>query len=230
MHCMGFPPSLFKAWRAITQHFGVLQFFHFYNCFTKLLLPLCGSLHPEALLSVPTQESAWAGPLILLSLAFAAAFLGYYQLFYLPSVAPTTGPSTGPTPFNVTVNIVFGAQNPSQNQNFVPNNVTLVLGNNSTVIWVNKDSTVHTATGDHQEFDTGSIPFGSSAEIRFAKPGTYSYFCTFHPFMKGIVLVKPAPTTQKVPPEATGFGPLNLASLLQGFLRALSALAGLPGA
>lgn len=181
-------------------------------------------------MSAPTQESAWAAPLILVSVALAAGLLGYYQLFYLPTLAPRV---QAVPPFNVTVSIVFGAQLQSQAQNFVPKNVTVVLGNNSMVIWVNQDTVPHTATSDPgapEAFDTGLFQPGASASIIFTKPGVYKYHCTPHaPWMKdAYVIVKEAPVAKF--PGGAGFIPPNLASLLQGVLRALSALAGLPGA
>ena len=176
-------------------------------------------------MSAPTQESAWTAPLILLSIGLAAAFLGYYQLFYLPSLTPP--PQVAP-PFNVTVNIVLGAQLSSQVQNFVPKNVTVVLGNNSMVIWVNQDTVPHTATGDKGEFDTGLIQPETSKSIIFTKPGVYKYHCMPHaPWMKDALVIVKEATATKAPP-VFGFNVLNLTSLLQAVLQALSALATLP--
>ncbi|MEE4545994.1 cupredoxin domain-containing protein [Streptomyces sp. V4-01] len=53
----------------------------------------------------------------------------------------------------------------------------------------NQDSTAHTAT-DGSRFDTGSIAPGKSATFTTPKkPGTYSYICTIHQFMKGTLTV-----------------------------------------
>lgn len=60
----------------------------------------------------------------------------------------------------------------------------------TTVKWTNHDIAPHTATGTRGEFDSGRLDQGQSFSYRFDKPGTYSYTCTFHPYMKGTIVVK----------------------------------------
>ena len=61
------------------------------------------------------------------------------------------------------------------------------------VVWENKDLTPHTVTseaGAPHELDSGSINPAASWRHRFGRSGTYPYYCTFHPEMKGTVVVK----------------------------------------
>lgn len=69
---------------------------------------------------------------------------------------------------------------------FEPATITLQKG--ETVTWINEDRAAHTATGN--QFDRGKIIKGESFTYTFNEPGTYDYICTYHPDMKGQVLVK----------------------------------------
>lgn len=75
-----------------------------------------------------------------------------------------------------------------ENFAFTPPTITIKKG--GTVTWINKDSMVHTATADGGDFDTGDITQNQSAALTFDKAGTFSYICTYHPNMKGTVIVK----------------------------------------
>ena len=64
---------------------------------------------------------------------------------------------------------------------------------NGTVTFDNQDTQPHTATADPRApapFDTDSIAAGARALITFAKVGTYTYHCSFHPFMTATVIVQ----------------------------------------
>lgn len=68
---------------------------------------------------------------------------------------------------------------------------SLSVAAGTTVKFTNQDSTPHTATSKQSgAFETGSIDTGKSATITLDKPGTYAYFCAFHPFMKGTITVE----------------------------------------
>jgi plastocyanin len=71
---------------------------------------------------------------------------------------------------------------------YSPPNLTVSEG--TTVTFTNQDSTEHTATGSGGAFDTGSIGKGQAKSVTLQKAGTFSYVCTFHPFMHGTVTVK----------------------------------------
>jgi len=57
------------------------------------------------------------------------------------------------------------------------------------VVWMNKDPFPHTATA-HGTFDSGSIAPGHSWSYSARKPGEFAYVCTFHPGMKGTLIVQ----------------------------------------
>jgi len=56
------------------------------------------------------------------------------------------------------------------------------------VVWSNNDTQPHTATSAGV-FDAGAIEPGSSATVAFPTAGTFTYICSFHPFMTGTVTV-----------------------------------------
>lgn len=56
------------------------------------------------------------------------------------------------------------------------------------VTFSNDDTAAHTATAD--AFDTDSIRKGAKKTVTLNEPGKISYICTFHPYMKGTVVVK----------------------------------------
>lgn len=71
---------------------------------------------------------------------------------------------------------------------FDPETVTVKAG--TEVTWTNSDDAAHTATADDSSFDTGDMDKGDSASVTFDKPGTFTYYCRFHPFMKATVEVQ----------------------------------------
>jgi plastocyanin len=74
------------------------------------------------------------------------------------------------------------------NYAYQPSAATLKVG--SKVTFVNHDATAHTATASGAPgFDTGSIKPNGRATVTLTKPGTYSYICKFHPFMKATITV-----------------------------------------
>lgn len=76
---------------------------------------------------------------------------------------------------------------------FVPAEITVPVG--TEITWRNEDSAPHTATSGTSPspdaiFDSGTIEGGQSGSVTVREPGTYAYFCEFHPFMKGTVTVE----------------------------------------
>jgi plastocyanin len=63
------------------------------------------------------------------------------------------------------------------------------VSSGSTVTWKNNDEVIHTVTHLGNEFDSGFIPSGSNWQHTFGSTGNYDYFCSIHPWMKGIVIV-----------------------------------------
>ncbi|MEO6859075.1 MAG: cupredoxin domain-containing protein [Solirubrobacteraceae bacterium] len=71
---------------------------------------------------------------------------------------------------------------------FHPPAVTVTPGTRLT--FTNHDQTSHTATSTGKGFDTGTIPPGASRTVVLTQPGTYTYYCQFHAFMRATVIVK----------------------------------------
>jgi plastocyanin len=70
---------------------------------------------------------------------------------------------------------------------FAPATVTVESG--ARVTFANRDSTAHTATAQGQAFDTGTLKQGHSASVVLSQPGTYTYYCVFHAFMRATLIV-----------------------------------------
>jgi Copper binding proteins, plastocyanin/azurin family len=77
---------------------------------------------------------------------------------------------------------------------------------NDKVTWTNNDTEAHTVTSGNGAgieslmnnkrgtpnglFDSGSFRPGQSWTHTFTRPGTFTYFCTIHPWMDGVVIVQ----------------------------------------
>lgn len=91
-----------------------------------------------------------------------------------------------------------------QNMQFSPSVVQVNPG--TVVAWVNNDSVTHTSTADDMNsgegWDSANLNAGQSFSKTFSKPGTYTYHCTTHPYMKGTIQVvaagQTAVTTQTI--------------------------------
>ena len=137
---------------------------------------------------------------------FVAKYPGIYEYFcvyhvqlgmfgyliVLPNAAynaTSQYPSSNQTGTGPTVKIAQGSYNVNQTQNFTPNTITVVIGVNNTVTWVNNDISPHTVTSDTGVFNSNNLNSGQSWSYTFTTPGTYSYHCSYHPWMKGTVVV-----------------------------------------
>ena len=75
---------------------------------------------------------------------------------------------------------------------YIPETVTIPAG--ASVAWTNEDNAPHTATGIGDAIsalDSGAIVFGQTFVQKFDVPGTYPYYCVYHPNMLGTVVVTP---------------------------------------
>ncbi|MBI4258867.1 MAG: hypothetical protein HY619_07915 [Thaumarchaeota archaeon] len=153
------------------------------------------------------KHSAIIGITLLAVIVSSAAGLGYYQYVWLPSAVAgeTIPPEILNPPQNVTVSLVAGAYVPSQVENFVPKNITVVLSVNNTVIWSMEDTVAHTVTSvgrtPSPKFDETAITSnflfteGDRFIYTFTNPGVYNYYCVPHSaWMRGTVTVLPAPS------------------------------------
>ncbi len=67
---------------------------------------------------------------------------------------------------------------------------TIRIATGQAVRWTNADPIEHTVTFDGTEPGSPPIPHDGSYVHRFDRPGTFTYHCTPHPFMKGVVIVR----------------------------------------
>ena len=76
------------------------------------------------------------------------------------------------------------------NFSFKAPEITVAAG--TRVTWTNRDDIPHTVTADSSPPAYRSHPLdtGDSFSTVFAKPGTYRYFCSLHPKMRGTVIVQ----------------------------------------
>lgn len=73
------------------------------------------------------------------------------------------------------------------NSSFEPETVTITAGD--TVRWTNLDPESHDVRGTGTNFGSTALAQGGSYEFLFTDPGTYEYYCSIHPSMKGTVVV-----------------------------------------
>ncbi len=92
---------------------------------------------------------------------------------------------------SVSVNAQQAAASPDvkiDNFSFGPATVTVAAG--ATVTWTNRDDIPHTVVSTEGAFKSNAVDTDEKFSYTFAKPGTYSYFCSIHPKMTGMVVVQ----------------------------------------
>jgi amicyanin len=60
----------------------------------------------------------------------------------------------------------------------------------ATVRWTNRDQVAHTSTAENGEWKSPLLGPAESFRREFEEAGTYPYYCTPHPFMRGVVIVE----------------------------------------
>jgi plastocyanin len=158
----------------------------------------------------PAKPVRGLGPVIVVILIFIAAALGYYQIiYYPPNHTSTTTQIVPPNPHPVNVTILPTAvtcQPNCNNKTYSPDIITVVIGYNATIFWRNSDSNEHTVTANSNDSSLdprftsfgpigpssawNNILPGKSVNFTFIKPGSYAYFCSYHSWMIGTVIVK----------------------------------------
>ncbi len=69
------------------------------------------------------------------------------------------------------------------------------IGTGTPISWENRTSTLHSithdgcTTGQRCAFDSGPIGPNQTFRIDHLPPGSYPYHCTFHPIMRGVLVV-----------------------------------------
>lgn len=140
-----------------------------------LLLP--AGLFKDGMPSPGTGAKIFIG--VVLVLLVGIAFTG---VLLMP-----TASNQGPSP-ETFVQIPSGAGNGNLPAYYLPVTITVVIGTNNTVQWTNADNTQHSVTVTNLFSDI--IAPGDSGTYTFNTAGTYSYYCIFHSWMHGTVIVK----------------------------------------
>jgi plastocyanin len=70
---------------------------------------------------------------------------------------------------------------------YAPAPLTIHVGD--TVRFINDDDEPHTVTATDKSFDSEALDTNGAWTHTFTKPGTFSYFCELHPYMKATVIV-----------------------------------------
>lgn len=83
-----------------------------------------------------------------------------------------------------------GATHDVQIDGFAFKPSTLTVKQGDTVVWHNADPVPHTVTSKTGGFASGSIAAGASYRLVPKKKGRFDYTCTFHPVMKGELVVE----------------------------------------
>jgi plastocyanin len=68
-----------------------------------------------------------------------------------------------------------------------PKEITIAPG--TKIVWTNHDQTPHTVTSNDKSFASKGLDTDDKFEHTFASEGDYTYICTLHPFMTGVVHV-----------------------------------------
>ena len=74
--------------------------------------------------------------------------------------------------------------------NFSFGPATLSVAAGTTVTWTNRDDIPHTVVSTDSVFKSKVVDTDEKFSYTFAKPGTFSYFCSIHPKMIGKIVVQ----------------------------------------
>lgn len=97
----------------------------------------------------------------------------------LPFAATAAQPMKTANTYNVEI----------RNFHFMPAQLTVPVG--AQVAWTNQDEEPHIVVSAGGQFASSpALDTGDSYHAKFAKPGTYTYFCSIHPQMVGTIVVK----------------------------------------
>jgi plastocyanin len=83
-----------------------------------------------------------------------------------------------------------------------PKEVVITMGNmtygkipsgikvGDTIVWVNRDTAIHSATAKDHSFDIRANP-GQTIKMTAAKAGTFPFICIYHSMMRGTLTIEP---------------------------------------
>lgn len=84
-----------------------------------------------------------------------------------------------------------GSTRPVSIEDFAYEPASITVPPGTKLAFINHDSSPHTATSTESgAFESGTIKEDQTGSITLEEPGTFSYYCAFHPFMKGKIVVE----------------------------------------
>lgn len=116
----------------------------------------------------------------------SAGYVRFVPLVIL-ALAVAAGPRAG---FAQTAHAVAATDSlaiPITAWSFEPTELTIAVGDS--VVWTVTGQQPHTVTGDDRSWGSEMLLPGHSFSWTFEAEGTYGYFCTPHPWMRGTVTV-----------------------------------------
>jgi len=127
-----------------------------------------------------------------------------YELYILTKTNSGPSGSTGKV-YKMAPRIATGGNNDGRNddnqdddssseaevkiKNFAFSPVTITVKAGTKIKWQNEDGAPHTVTSSGN-FDSGNIAADGKYELIITTKGTYNYICTYHPSMKGTIIVQ----------------------------------------
>ena len=66
----------------------------------------------------------------------------------------------------------------------------LEIASGTTLVWSNNGQVMHTVSAEDRSFDSGPIEPSKRHSMTFFTRGTFTFHCTPHPFMKGVIVVR----------------------------------------
>ena len=118
----------------------------------------------------------------VLSIVMIIVLIAYFALTGLIIV-------TAHNPLGTNTSVIYIEETPVSWQ-YSPQVIQVVIGVNNTVEWNSHSFTYDTVTSSTGLFTSGSLAPGSTFSYTFAQPGTYDYYCQYHLWMHGTVIVK----------------------------------------
>ncbi len=82
-------------------------------------------------------------------------------------------------------------QNKIEIKDFAFNPQTITVKSGEKIIWINRDEEPHTIVSVEKQFKKSSaLDTDQEFTITAGLPGTYTYYCSVHPKMTGIIVVE----------------------------------------
>jgi amicyanin len=110
------------------------------------------------------------------------------RIFYLASMAALLLAMLAGRPATFAAPAAAPAEVKIDNFNFTPATLTVPVG--TAVTWTNRDDIPHNVVSDDKSIKSKTLDTDEKFTFTFSKPGTYTYFCSIHPKMKGTVVVQ----------------------------------------